>query len=368
MKFTTIYITRKTIIITGIVLSILILGIVTAICIKNSKAAVETFSSSDFYEAVLGEGLPDSDTEKTSLKEIINKLVGFDADKPETIAAQGLHYAPPKTQPTETELPTVQPTTAPAEEAEQAVLPDKEAIRMAGDISINNATTYSVDANELCAAELPFVIDNSGPQVLVVHTHTTECYNGDAMSGETERTTDDGANVIAVGKVICGVLEENGIKTVHDTTVHDYPSYQSAYTRTLKTIEKNLQENPSIKVVIDVHRDAFIYADGSKLRVAYNNNGTETAKVMLVVGTDSMGLSHPDWRGNLSFATKIQNAANIMYPGLMRPIDLRRERFNMHMTKGSILLEVGSNGNNLSEAMEGAAQAANAIAAVLKNG
>ena len=364
MKFTTIYITRKTIIIAGIVLAILVFGTVAAICIKSSKVTVETFASSDFYEAVLDEGLPDSDTENTSIREIINVLVGFDTDKPETIAAKGLHY----TQPTEKELPTAQPTIVPMEKAEGTTMPDTVAIRTAGDISINNATTYSVDTGELCAEELPFVIDDFGPQVLVVHTHTTECYNGDTMSGETERTTDDSANVIAVGRVICDVLEENGIQTVHDTTVHDYPSYQSAYTRTLKTIEKNLQQNPSIKVVIDVHRDAFIYADGSKLRVAYDNNGTETAKVMLVVGTDSMGLSHPDWRGNLSFATKIQNAANMMYPGLMRPIDLRRERFNMHMTKGSILLEVGSNGNNLPEAMEGAAQAANAIAAVLKNG
>lgn len=68
-------------------------------------------------------------------------------------------------------------------------------------------------------------------EVLVVHTHTTECYDGDQMNGETERNTDASMNVVAVGDEICRVLEENGIKTVHDTTYHDYPSYQGSYTR-----------------------------------------------------------------------------------------------------------------------------------------
>lgn len=365
MKFTTIYITRKNIITAGIILILIIFVIITAMWIKNTKTA-QTFASSDFYKAVLDEGLPDAQAEGTSLKEIVNKLIGFDSNNPETIAAKGLHYEPSTDTTPQPKDQMPEPTALPF--GEEMPLPDKNTIHTSGEISINNATTYSVNAKELCEEEMPFSIDESGPQVLVVHTHTTECYNGDAMSGETERTTDDNANVIAVGRVICSVLEEYGIETLHDTTVHDYPSYQSAYTRTLTTIERNLNENPSIKVVIDVHRDAFIYADGSKLRVAYNNNGTECAKVMLVVGTDSMGLSHPDWQKNLSFAAKIQNTAQTMYPGLMRPIDLRRERFNMHMTQGSILLEVGSNGNSLSEAKEGAAQVARAIAAVLKNG
>ena len=369
MKFTTIFITRKKIITALAVLSLCIIGAVVAVCVSNSEA-VETFSQTEFYEGVLSEGLPESEKEEKPLKEIINDIIGFDADKLETIAAKGLHYNPQNTTiPEETAQPETVPEPAtPAPTETPVILPDRNAIRTATGISLNNATSYTVNTDELCAADLPFKTDDSGAQVLVVHTHTTECYSGDAMSGETERTTDDTKNVIEVGRVICNTLEEYGIKTVHDTTVHDYPSYQSAYTRTLKTIEKNLQANPSIKVVIDVHRDAFIYADGSNLRVAYNNDGVEAAKVMLVVGTDSMGLSHPEWRGNLSFAAKIQNAANIMYPGLMRPIDLRRERFNMHMTKGSILLEVGSNGNSLEEAKLGAKQIACAIAAVLKNG
>lgn len=375
MKFTAIVITKKKILISALIISAAAFTTAVGMYIRSSNSVLETFNAEEIYESVLSEGLSSDDENGVNIKELVNKLIGFNMDEPETIAEHEIpmitsaplnsdeNIAQATVEPTPTQQPPM-PTETPKQEA----LIDYDAIHSASGLAINNATSYSVDVDSACAEEMPFKIDSDGPQVLVVHTHTTECYNGDAMSGETERTTDDTRNVIAVGKVICGILEEYGIKTVHDTTVHDYPSYQSAYTRTLKTIDENLKKYPSIKVVLDVHRDAFIYEDGSKLKVTCDQNGISTAKVMLVVGTDSMGLSHPNWRGNLNFAAKIQNAAEKMYPGLMRPIDLRRERFNMHMTRGSLLLEVGSNGNSLAEALEGGADVAKAIAAVLLNG
>lgn len=361
MRFTAIVITKKRI-------------IAAAVCIIGAAAvgtafftfpkSVPAFNSSDAYKKIVSEGLPGTEND-FSIKKLINALVGFDTDEPEEIAKQGLPYE----QTTEAEEAAPEPTPQSTKTPEKAVpgFPTREEINNSVGISANNATDYSVDVNALCSEPMPFSINKDEPSVLVVHTHTTECYNGDAMNGETERTTDDTKNMIAVGNVICGILEENGIKTIHDTTVHDYPSYQSAYTRALTTINSNLQKYPSIRVVIDVHRDAFVYADGSKLRVSCEQNGTETAKVMLVLGTDSMGLNHPNWRGNLTFAAKIQNAAELMYPGLMRPIDIRRERFNMHAAPGSILLEVGSNGNTFAEAIEGGADIARAVSAVLLN-
>ncbi|MCD8390307.1 MAG: stage II sporulation protein P, partial [Firmicutes bacterium] len=250
-----------------------------------------------------------------------------------------------------------------AESAPSAAFPSKEEISAGGHLSMNNATDYDVDLEALCAAELGFSITDDGPQVLVVHTHTTECYDGDQMSGETERTTDESKNVVAVGEVICQTLEKYGIKTYHDRTYHDYPTYQGAYTRELTTVTSILEQYPSIKVVLDVHRDAFIYEDGSKLKVDRENAECPTAKVMIVAGTDSMGLYHPNWRENLKLAAKLQNAAEIMYPGLTRSIDLRQERFNMHMTTGSLLLEVGSNGNTLEEALNAGENIAEALAA-----
>lgn len=361
MRFTAIVITKRKII--AAACAVCAVSAVAAVIIKTPKS-IPTFNTSEDYTKIVSEVLPNDDG-GFGIKKLINMLVGFDTDEPREIIGQALPYEMPKEEEEPSPIPTAVPSPSPTPAV--SVFPSREEINTSVGIDINNATTYSVDVNAMCGEELPFSINDGEVSVLVVHTHTTECYNGDAMSGESERTTDETKNMIAVGNVICGILEENGIKTVHDTTVHDYPSYQSAYTRTLSTINSNLQKYPSIRVVLDIHRDAFVYSDGSKLRVSCNQNGIETAKVMLVVGTDSMGLNHPNWRGNLTFAAKIQNAAEIMYPGLMRPIDLRKERFNMHAAPGSLLLEVGSNGNSLAEALEGGAAAARAISAVLMN-
>lgn len=375
MRFKTIVITRKRLL---LIISLIVVTAAAAAAVKFiPKRTVTVFSDGVPYEKILSEGLPDIEEKTFDLKKIAGDILGFNVNDPRTIIEEySSVFTENKeknidegenTDSTETARSTQppaenEPTEAPESERE---LPDKAQICQASGLKINNATDYSVDIDALCANELPVKIDNDGPQVLVVHTHTTECYDGDQMNGETERNTDGSMNVVAVGDEICRVLEENGIKTVHDTTYHDYPSYQGSYTRALTTIENRLKENPSIKVVLDVHRDAFIYPDGSKLRVACEQNGQTAAQVMIVAGSDSMGLWHDNWRDNLTFAAKIQNAAEIMYPGLMRPVNLRTERFNEHMTKGSLILEVGSNGNTLPEAKEGARRVAYAIAAVL---
>lgn len=330
------------------------------------------------YTKILDEGLP-SEQQDFNIKNFVNRLLGFNTERPESVVGEFSPIfrsddtnTPAEITPSETpvEQPTEPPqeTAAPEPESPQvlAKFPTKESIDSGEKLEINNATTYSVDLKQLCAQPLDFTIEkNAEPQVLIVHTHTTECFDGDAMSGETERNADEEKNITAVGNVIAEVLENNGIHCVHDKTVHDYPSYQGAYTRTLSTIDYNLKQYPNIKVVLDIHRDAFVYPDGSKLTVRCDVNGVSTAKVMLVLGTDSLGLSHPNWKKNLSLAAKVQSAANQMYPGMMRPINLRRERFNMHMTTGSMLIEVGSNGNTLDEAKEGGKNIANALSAVL---
>ncbi len=375
MKFKTFVITKRKL--TAVTLStvMVISGIVAAKVL--AVRSVRVFKASDtVYKDILSEELPDKEEKHISIKNIINRVVGFDAESPETIIEE---YSPiferttsdePQTSESEG-IEEVQEDNKSDEQnteqipQEEPLLPDKTAICTANGLKINNATNFDVDADAMCAEEISLSAGTSEPLVLIVHTHTTECYNGDEMSGETERNTDDTLNVVAVGEEIKAVLAENGINSVHDTTYHDYPSYQGAYSRTLTTIENQLKANPSIKIVLDIHRDAFIYPDGSKLSVSYDDRGEKTAQVMLVVGTNSMGLWHDNWRENLKFAAKIQNAAEIMYPGLMRPINLRTERFNEHMTLGSLIWEVGSNGNSLEEAKRGGREAARAMAAVL---
>lgn len=369
MKFKAIVLTKKKILLFA---AISVCAVACTAAALMPERTVNVFKTQDkAYEEILAKGLPDSSEKSFDIKSLISKLLGFDIDEPETIISE---YSTVFDRTTHEEDFSAEDNISETEVDESAdgentvsepQLPDKAQICSSVGLKLNNATEYDVDVNELCAEELSINTDSDEPLVLVMHTHTTECYDGDEMNGETERNTDDTVNVVAVGNEICATLEENGIKTIHDTTYHDYPSYQGSYTRALATIEDQLKNNPSIKVVLDVHRDAFVYSDGSKLTVSCEENGVPTAQVMIVAGTDSMGLWHDNWRENLKFAAKIQNAAEIMYPGLMRPINLRTERFNEHMTKGSLILEVGSNGNTLDEAKSGGRDVARAIAAVL---
>lgn len=368
MKFKTIVITKRKIAAVGAV-CILCASLLLCWRLIPDRAISAFNAGDDLYESILRKGLPDGREKNLSLKGVLKKLLGFDIENPETIISE---YSPAfdgtnsESEGEESAEPSPAPEKNEEERStEEPPLADKGSICSPSDLKVNNATNYNIDLNELCAKELAFEINYDEPQVLVMHTHTTECYDGDEMNGETERNTDSERNVIAVGSVICETLEENGIKTIHDTTYHDYPSYQGSYARALTTIENQLKNNPSIKIVLDIHRDAFVYSDGTKLSVSCDINGMSTAQVMIVAGTDSMGLWHNNWRENLAFAAKIQNAAQIMYPGLMRPINLRTERFNEHATSGSLILEVGSNGNTLDEAKRGGRDAARAVAAVL---
>ncbi len=233
-------------------------------------------------------------------------------------------------------------------------------------VKVSNSTAYNVNPLNYAKEKLGFSLDFKGPQVLIVHTHTTECYSPLSYErGAPDRSLTESENMIAVGEAMREELEKNGISTIHDKTVHDYPSYNSAYQKAASTIQKNLKNHPSIKVVLDVHRDAVTRDDGSKLRLLTKN--ADAAQIMLVVGTN-VNLQHDTWQENFKFASKIQVCAEEMYPSLMRPIDLREERFNQQYTKGSLIVEVGANGNTLAEATEGARNFALVVSKVLKEG
>ncbi len=363
--FRTYIITKKTLLKAGFIVLVVIALIIAFVKLKtgyNNSETVGVFS--DIAENIIDEGVINEES-SLSLKKITKQIAGFDVTNAESIIKTSTASFKNARTPTPSPAPKPQAT---EQTVERKSLPGNEEICKASGLKINNATNYNVDIDALCAQPLDIKLKLTEPEVLIVHTHTTECYNGNEMTGESERTTNEAYNMCKIGEIVANTLSSHGIKTVHDKTIHDYPSYQGAYTRALNTIEKNLIKHPSIKVVLDIHRDAYIYPDGSKLRVSADVNGTQTAQVMLVLGTDSMGLSHEFWQSNLKLASKIQNAAQIMYPDMMRPLNLRRERFNMHLTKGSLLLEIGSNGNSLDEAISAAEKIADAMAAALLNG
>ncbi|MBO4940740.1 MAG: stage II sporulation protein P [Clostridia bacterium] len=240
-----------------------------------------------------------------------------------------------------------------------------------GKILVRNDTNFGVNIDEMLGSNLEFGTNGSPPEVLIVHTHATESYaEAGATSYQTDksdRSLDETKNVIKVGEAVKRVLEKKGIKVIHDKTLHDHPNFNGSYENSRKTVEKYLSKNPGIKIVLDIHRDAFVYDDGSKAKFVTKIDGKETAQLMFVVGTSGGGLEHPDWRSNMKFAAKLQNHISKKYPTLMRGINLRNERFNGHLTKGSLILEVGSSGNTMEEAVRGATLGAEEIADFLNS-
>lgn len=215
--------------------------------------------------------------------------------------------------------------------------------------------TLPYDKEALLLSPLPSTESAEGPQVLIVQTHSTEAYT-QAPGWEYEetelcRTLDENYSVIRVGTEIATALEARGIGVIHDKTINDYPSYAGSYDRMAEIIQGYLDAYPSIRMVLDVHRDAFEEADGA-LGATAEAGGP--AKVMLVVGTDEGGLYHPNWQGNLSFALKLEALLQRDAPGLSRGISLCTQRYNQNLTPLSLLCEFGAAGDALEDALSAA--------------
>ena len=193
------------------------------------------------------------------------------------------------------------------------------------------------------------------PQVLILHTHGSEAYTPapgtEVVWSGDYRTTDTRYNVVKVGDEMAAVFGEAGISVLHDRTLYDYPSYSGAYDRALAAIQSYLAQYPSIRFILDVHRDAIEDGQGSQYKVVSPIEGVGTsAQMTLVVGSDGSGLTHPDRMENLRLAVALQQDLLTEYPTLMRPLLLRNSRYNQHATTGSLLVEVGAAGNAPEEA------------------
>ncbi len=238
-------------------------------------------------------------------------------------------------------------------------------------VYLKNNTGASIDLKSLLSQNLSFKIEkNSDPQVLIMHTHTTESY----MTSDRDYYTEDDAsrsreadkNMIAIGNIIEKKLRDAGIGVIHDTTVHDYPSYSGSYTRSAATVNSDLKAYPSVKIVIDIHRDAISGENNEKVKPVVEIDGKSAAQVMLVMGSQTGDITnHPNWQENLSLAVKYQQTMEVMYPSLARAITLNSAKYNQNLSVGSILLEVGTDANTLEEAKNGAEAAGNALVSLL---
>ena len=229
---------------------------------------------------------------------------------------------------------------------------------------IDRTTTISSDqlnAAELLAKDLTINTDAGGPVILIYHTHSQEGY---ADSDGTEAMT-----VVGLGDYLATLLQEiYGIPVLHDKGQYDLPSRDSAYSKAEPAITQILKDNPSIQVVIDLHRDGV--AEGTRL--VSQVNGKDTAKIVFFNGLsrttangDISYLPNPYIQDNLAFSLQMQLAAAELYPDFTRPIYLKGYRYNMHLCPKSLLVEVGAQTNTFAEAKNAMEPLAHLLAQVL---
>ena len=240
--------------------------------------------------------------------------------------------------------------------------------------SIKNSTEHP-DADLRAAVttqNLPFAVEKNSalPQVLIMHTHATESYQTwpDPVfdPGYTARSKSTALNMCAVGEKMAQVLNAAGIRTLHDETLYDAPGYTDSYKRSRAGVQTYLERYPSIKVVLDVHRDAIEDSDGTRVKPVCEIDGESTAQVMVIAGCgNGSSIDLPNWRLNLRFAAEWETAMESAYPGLTRPVLCGYRFYNQDLTTGSLLIEIGGHANTLDEALRAGEYAAKALAKVL---
>ena len=216
-----------------------------------------------------------------------------------------------------------------------------------GSVKIRNQTDYEL-TQEMLTPDI--TIENKN--IMIFHTHSCESYTSSELYPYTPtgnfRTTDLNFTVTRVGTELTTQLQQYGYNVIHDTSYHDYPSYNGSYTNSLKTVESLLQTNPS-DIIIDLHRDAI--GSRSDYAPTVKIGDEEAAQIMFVIGTNAGGLWHPNWNQNLKFAIKVQEKAEELYPGLFKPIMLTTSRYNQHTGKYANIMEVGATGNTLEQCL-----------------
>lgn len=226
-----------------------------------------------------------------------------------------------------------------------------------GKIYINNKTGQTIDIESELKTGSKIKFNKTGdPEILIMHTHTTECFLDSEKKYYTKkdvtRTTDNSKNITAVGDVIANQLTAAGFSVLHDKTQHDYPQYNGSYTRSKATVESYLKKYKSIKIVIDLHRDAMPSGEVNKIAPTVEINGKKAAQVMLVMGSQTGTITgHPNWKENLRLALQIQNDLESAFPTFARSMLLKSAKFNQFLTTGSILIEVGTDASTLEQAL-----------------
>lgn len=218
---------------------------------------------------------------------------------------------------------------------------------------------YTIDANTMAGSDeldverfmdtdLTMDKGGEGPQILIYHTHSQEAF-ADSVPGDTS------TSIIGVGERLTQILqEEYGYRVLHHTGQYDVDTRDDAYGKSLPAIEQILEENPSIQVVIDLHRDQM----PEETKLVMNLDGRPTARFMFFNGlsrTKQSGnidyLQNDNLDTNLAFSFQMHLKCEEYYPGLTRKIYLKGYRYNMHLRPKTLLVELGAQNNTVEEAM-----------------
>lgn len=226
-----------------------------------------------------------------------------------------------------------------------------------------NITSSQLNATELLSKSMKLTHGPDAPQILIYHTHSQEGFV-DSVPG------DENTSIVAVGAYLHKLLGEYGFHVLHHTGEYDVDSRDDAYTKAGPAVEQILRENPSIEVVIDVHRDGV--AEGTHL--VTDVNGKQTASIMFFNGLshttangDISYLPNPYIKDNLAFSLQMQLAAEEYYPNFSRAIYLKGYRYNMHYCPKTLLVEVGAQTNTLQEALNAMEPLADILSKVLSS-
>ena len=233
---------------------------------------------------------------------------------------------------------------------------------------------YAIDANtmagsdqlsveKLLGMDMALPQEGDGPQILIYHTHSQEAFV-DSVPGDVN------TGIVGVGECLTKILtEQYGYRVLHHTGQYDVETRDNAYSRALPAVEQILAENPSIQVIIDLHRDEV--AEETKL--VTDIQGRPTARFMFFNGlsrTRKTGdidyLANENQEANLAFSFQMQLKAAEYYPGLTRRIYLKGYRYNMHLRPRTLLVELGAQNNTVEEAINACDPLAHILDMVLK--
>ena len=237
-------------------------------------------------------------------------------------------------------------------------------------VNIRSSWDCALTPRELIMEPLNWDLTGDEPTVLIYHTHAMESYTPQTGEDYTEevpfRTADLDYNMVSIGTRLAELLEKAGISVLHDTTLHDAASYNGSYASSRETVEKYLAQYPSIRLVLDIHRDAAEDGSGHQVATTAETAQGDTARLMLVLGSEAGGLYNPNWQENYALAVKLQAVLEQESPGLCRELHLTDQRYNQDLSPGALLIEVGAAGNSHDEALRAMTPLAEAIAALAK--